>query len=143
MIDIFNNVIKNKYFKNTTWLFVEKFFRTGVTFLVSIYVIRYLGPHNLGLLSYAQSYVGIFAGLAKLGMSEITVKQLVIYPENKNKILGTSLILKLIVSIFVFLIILVSSLIFEEKITIQYLIIILSLGLIFSSFDVIDFFFPG
>ncbi len=143
MIDIFINVINNKYFKNTTWLFVEKFFRTGVTFLVSIYVIRYLGPHNLGLLSYAQSYVGIFAGLAKLGMSEITVKQLVIYPENKNKILGTSLILKLIVSIFVFLIILVSSLIFEEKITIQYLIIILSLGLIFSSFDVIDFFFQA
>ena len=94
MINFFNIVILNKYFKNTTWLFLEKFLRTGVTFIVSIYIIRYLGPYQLGLLSYSQSYVGIFAGLASLGMSEITVKQLVTYPENKNKILGTRFIIK-------------------------------------------------
>ena len=143
MINFFNIVILNKYFKNTTWLFLEKFLRTGVTFIVSIYIIRYLGPYQLGLLSYSQSYVGIFAGLASLGMSEITVKQLVTYPENKNKILGTSLLLKLVVSVFIFLLILVSSLIIKETITIQYLTIILSIGLIFSSFDVIDFFFQA
>ena len=48
-----------------------------------------------------------FCWSSKLRMSEITVKQLVTYPENKNKILGTSLLLKLVVSVFIFLLILV------------------------------------
>jgi len=42
-----------KYFKNTSWVFAEKAFRILISFVVTIFVIRYLGPEDFGLLSYA------------------------------------------------------------------------------------------
>ena len=54
-----------KYFKNTSWLFVEKILRMIVALFIGVWVARYLGPEQFGLLSYAQSFVALFAVIAR------------------------------------------------------------------------------
>ena len=66
-----------KYFVNTGWLFFERIIGMAVTFFVGVYVARYLGPANFGLLSYAGSFVGLFMGISALGLNNIVVRELV------------------------------------------------------------------
>jgi len=53
-----------KYFRNTGWMFVGKIFSLVIAFVATAYIARNLGPTNYGQLSYAISYVGLFAFIA-------------------------------------------------------------------------------
>ena len=66
-----------KYFKNTSWLFGEKILRLFLGLFISIWVARYLGPEQFGILSYALSFVGLFTFLATLGLDSIVIRELV------------------------------------------------------------------
>ena len=63
-----------KYFKNTSWLFAEKIIRMVVGLFVGVWVARYLGPEKFGLLSFVQSFVGLFTIFATLGLDVIVVR---------------------------------------------------------------------
>ena len=63
-----------KYFKNTSLLFAEKILRMFVGLFVGVWVARYLGPEQFGLLSYAQSFVGLFTIIATLGLDDVVVR---------------------------------------------------------------------
>ena len=39
-----------RYFQNTSWLMAEKIIRMGVGFFVSVWIARYLGPDQFGML---------------------------------------------------------------------------------------------
>ena len=84
-----------KYFANASWLLVERVLRLGVAFFVGVYVVRYLGPERFGLLSYANSFVGLFAGLAALGLDSIITRELVKTPECRDELLGSAFWLKI------------------------------------------------
>src|SRR3970282_2232562 len=89
-----------KYFFNTSWLLVERVARTVIQVVVGIIVTRYQGPERFGLLSYAASYIGIFAAITSLGMDSIVVQMLVQSSEKRTSILSTSLILRLLSGCF-------------------------------------------
>ena len=63
-----------KYFANISWLMAERILRMIVTLFVGVYVARYLGPERFGLLSYANSFVGLFLALATLGIDSIVIR---------------------------------------------------------------------
>ncbi len=65
-----------RYFANTSWLFAEKILRMVVGLFVGVWVARYLGPERFGLLSYAQSFAGLFSAFATLGLDGIVVGNL-------------------------------------------------------------------
>jgi len=90
-----------KYFVNTSWLFFERIIGMAVIFFVGVYVARYLGPANFGLLSYAGSFVGLFAGIATLGLDGIVVRELIKDEKKRDELLGTTFILKVIGSVLV------------------------------------------
>ncbi len=73
-----------RYFHNTGWLFAAR----GASFLTSFFTIaivaRYLGPENLGKLSYAQSFVSILSVFAALGIDQILYRDLVAHPDIEN-----------------------------------------------------------
>lgn len=71
-----------RYFTNTSWLFAEKVLRMVVGLFVGVWVARYLGPEQFGLLSYAQSFVGLFSAIATLGLDGIVEKVMI---ENNYK----------------------------------------------------------
>lgn len=52
---------------NITWLFFDKFIRMGVGLLVGVWIARYLGPEQFGLMNYALAFVALFAAVANLG----------------------------------------------------------------------------
>jgi Membrane protein involved in the export of O-antigen and teichoic acid len=137
-----------RYGINTAWLFTEQVLRLIAGFLVGVWVARYLGPEKFGLFSYALAFVSIFQGIAKLGLDGIVVRDLVQEPEKRDVYLGTSFWLKLIGGVITFLIITIilfiqsifTSNFFTET---NIYILIIAFGIIFQSFEVIDFYYQA
>ena len=132
-----------KYFANTSWLLGERILRMGVSLFVGIYVARYLGPERFGLLSYANSFVGIFVALATLGLDEVVVRELIKTPEQREKILGTSFLLKLVGTLLMWVAILAAVPFTENDLQTNILIIIIAFGAVFQAFNVIDLSFQA
>jgi O-antigen/teichoic acid export membrane protein len=137
-----------RYGANTLWLFAEHVLRMVAGFLVGVWVARYLGPEKFGLFNYALAFVSIFQGIAKLGLDGIVVRDLVQEPEKRDVYLGTSFWLKLIGGVITFLIITIilfiqsipTSNFFTET---NIYILIIAFGIIFQSFEVIDFYYQA
>ncbi len=132
-----------KYFYNTSWLMFEHGIRLFSSVVVGALVIRYLGPEKYGNLSFALSYLAIFSGLAKLGLDGIVVRELVLGVYKRDIILGTAFRLKFAGSFFVFVLLVASILFTENSVELRIYTIIISAGIFFQSFEVIDFSFQS
>ena len=131
------------YGANTIWLFAEKAVRMAVGFTVGIYVARQLGPSKYGLLNYAIAFVGIFSVIAGLGLDSIVVRELVKYPEKRDKILGSTLAMK-----FAGFILMLTGIgialyfISADRLT-NLMILIIAAGYLFQIFQTIEFYFQS
>ena len=141
-IDFSSNSFK-KYLANTSWLFFEKILRMGVSFVVTIFVVRYLGPKDFGLFSYAISFFWLFGSLSTFGLESITTREIVKHPEKKDIINGTVFYLRIAGSIIAIICIALTLLIMGEETYTSGLIILLSGSFIFQSFSVIEYYFRG
>lgn len=84
-----------KIVDNMGWLFLDKALRMGVGLLVGIWVARYLGPEQFGLLSFSTAFVSIFGAVAGLGLQSVVVRDLVLDPTCTEETLGTAAMLQL------------------------------------------------
>jgi len=132
-----------KYFKNTSWLFGEKILRMTVGLFVGVWVARYLGPERYGLFSYAQSFVGLFAAFATLGLDGIVVRELVKDESKRDVLLGTAFRLKFIGAFGVLLFLAVAVNFTSNDSYTNMLVFIIASATIFRSFNVIDFYFQS
>lgn len=96
-----------KILDNISWLFFDKILRMGVGLLVGVWVARYLGPEQFGLLSFALAFVGLFGAVATLGLQGIMVRDIVRKPEEANVTLGTGFLLRLVGGLAAFCLMLV------------------------------------
>jgi O-antigen/teichoic acid export membrane protein len=132
-----------KYFKNTSWLLGEKILRLFVSVFLGVWIARYLGPEQFGLLSYAQSFVGLFAVTATLGLDSIVVRELVKNKNIKEGILGTVFFLKFIGAFASIILLLIAVNFTSNDYYTNILIFIISSSVIFQAFNVIDFYFQS
>ncbi|MEG3438751.1 flippase [Pannus brasiliensis CCIBt3594] len=132
-----------KIIGNVGWLFAERLLMMIVNFLVSVYVIRYLGAGNFGKLSYSLSLVIIFSAIANLGLNGIVVREVVREEKNAPEILGTAFVLKLIASLATIALIALSIVLFTNQPDTRSMTVVISIGLVFSAFDVIEFWFES
>ncbi len=132
-----------KYFKNTSWLFGEKILRMVVGLFVGIWVARYLGPEQFGLFSYAQSFVGLFAIIATLGLNSIVVRDMVRGNEQRDILIGTAFIMMLIAAFLVLFLLAISVNFTSNEASTNTLIFLIASSLVFQSFNVIDFYFQS
>lgn len=132
-----------RYFTNTSWLFFERISRMVITLLVGIYVARYLGPSNYGLLSYAQSFVVLFSAIATLGLDSIIVRDLVRNEKKRDELLGATFALKIIGSILLLGVLAVAVRFTTNDSFTNLPIFIIALATIFQSFNAIDFYFQS
>lgn len=130
-----------KYFKNTSWLFAEKIVRVLIAFVVSIFVVRYLGPKNFGLLSYAMSFYGLFYAISVLGLEIITIRELVRNPDKRDDLLGSVFLLRMLGGVSTIIFIALTLYFSGESTNISILILIVSSSAIFQSFSVVDYYF--
>ncbi len=129
---------------NTGWLFADRILRMGVGLFVSVWVARYLGAKQFGLLSYATAFVALFNPLAKLGLDSIVIRYIVNDESKKEQILGTTLWLKLLGGVVSLLLAVSCISLFRqnEQLTIS-LVAILAASGIFQAFDAIDLLFQS
>jgi len=85
-----------KILDNIGWLFFDKILRMGVGLIVGVWVARYLGPEQFGLLNFASAFVGMFGAIAGLGLQGVVVRDLVREPSSKEEILGSAAALQLV-----------------------------------------------
>lgn len=88
---------------NITWLFFDKFIRMGVGLLVGVWIARYLGPEQFGLMSYVLAFVSLFAAISSCGFSTGTiVRNLVQNPSEAGKTMGTAFTMQALGGMFAF-----------------------------------------
>jgi len=139
----FNSTSFKRYFVNTSWLFFERILRIVVSFVVTIFVIRYLGPKDFGLFSYVLSFFWLFASLSTVGLESITTREIVKHPDDKNEIIGTVFFLRLAGSVAAIALIWILLLVFGEDMYTTILILLLSGSFVFQSFSAIEYYFRG
>ena len=111
--------------------------------LVGIWVTRYLGPQEFGLLSFAIAFSAFFTGFARLGLDGILVRELSLKPSLSRVYMGTAFWLKITAAIFTLAILSIILLSMIDDYTVKLYILIISSGVIFQAFDVIDFYFQS
>ncbi|WP_404297307.1 flippase [Halomonas sp.] len=132
-----------RYAANTSWMMAERLLRILAGLLVGIWVARYLGPEQFGLFSYVLAFAAIFSGIAKLGLDGILVRELVNQPEQRDTYLGTAFWLKVIGAFSVMALIALITPFTSNDATTSLFIFIISAGLAFQSFEVVDFYFQS
>ena len=132
-----------KYFSNTSWLLGERILRMGVSLFVGIYVARYLGPEKYGLLSYTMSFVWLFSAFLDLGHREIIVRELVLYPEQRNVILGSAILLRLSGAVLLGSGVAVGLQLVDNDYQTSLMIGIIAFGMAFQSWELIDYYFQS
>ena len=132
-----------KYFKNTSWLFAEKILRMVVGFFIGIWIVRYLGPEQFGLFSYAHSFVGLFTAIATLGLDSIVVRELVKDESRRDEIIGTAFWLKVMGAVGVLFVLAIAVSFISNDTHTNILIFIIASATIFQSFNVVDMYFQS
>ena len=138
-----NNSGFMKYFKNTSWMMSEKALRILAALTIGIWVTRYLGPNDLGILSYAQAFVGLFAAFSTLGLDRLLARELVKRPNEKYTLLGTSFILQTIGSSILVSFLLLSIYLKDDDELTNKIIIIMGLLTFVNSFNIISSYFQS
>lgn len=92
--------MRNKNIANAGWIIGCKIIQALIGVIISMLTARYLGPSYFGVINYAAAVVAFVAPIAKLGLSHIVIQELVYSPNSEGKILGSSLVMSLISSLF-------------------------------------------
>ena len=121
----------------------EQLLRMVAGLLVGVWVARYLGPEQFGAFSYVLAFTSIVVSLAKLGLDNILIRELINHPEQYNNYLGTAFWLKLIGAMFVIILLAFILPLTSNDTSTNFYIFIISLGLIFQSTEVIGFYFES
>jgi PST family polysaccharide transporter len=129
---------------NTGWLFSDQVLRMGIAVVVGAWMARYLGTQAFGQLSLAQAYIFLLMPVFKFGMDAVIVQKIIDEPEQRDQILGTALIIRLVITLVGLP--LLFGIVWAVQITnmtLQMLVFILSIAALFQSFEVVDFYFQS
>lgn len=96
--------IFKKIAKNTSWAFFQNIFIMLLSVITTGIIARYFGTQNYGIFNYILSIVSLFTGIASIGINHIAVKDLAQKPEDEDKIMGTSFVIRNVVAIILIVI---------------------------------------
>ena len=117
---------KQKALKNIGWALCGKIVNLMGMLIVGIIVARYLGKEQYGIMNYVISIVTIFQVFADFGLDFIQIREESKTPYLKDKIIGTTFILKLSFAFLAFLAVTIISLLFEKYVSISLFMLSLS-----------------
>lgn len=90
----------HKVLKNATWIIACKIVQSILSFIIGTLTVRYLGPTNYGVITYAASVVSFLLPIMQLGFKHTLVKEFVENPNSEGEILGTAIFFNVISSLF-------------------------------------------
>ncbi|MDD4251014.1 MAG: flippase [Candidatus ainarchaeum sp.] len=137
-----NRPMLQKIVKNIGWLTGERILELIVACTVGIWVARYLGPSDYGLMSFAIAFCSLFSPFINLGLDTILHRELVDKPEKSNLLLGTVFKIKLFSSTIIgFLMLLIISLIKPNDFLLFSMVGVFALGNVVNSFNILGVYF--
>ena len=133
-----------KYFKNTGWLMFGKI----MSMVVNLIIANYLGAISFGDLSFADALTAIVAAIGTLGLDSFIIREIIQEPEKKDEILGTSLLLRIGVNVFLVPLSVLIYVIFHHfsgkaDHSLTWIVFFLAFASFFKSFNVIDSYFQS
>jgi len=132
-----------RYFKNTGWMFLGQIFSLLMSFIVGIWIARYLGPKNYGVLNCAISFAGLFGFISTLGIDAVLNRELVRSPERRDSLLGTGFYFKLGGGLLAFISAIVAISLTNADYLVKTLVLAFSFSFIFQAINVISIFFQA
>ncbi|MFT6507142.1 MAG: PST family polysaccharide transporter [Colwellia polaris] len=84
---------------STVWLISEKILSMGLGLLTTLVLARHMGPVTFGQLNYLIAIVALLTPFAAMGLNSLITRELVLTPDNKNKILGSALGVRIVFAI--------------------------------------------
>ncbi len=129
-----------KYFSNTSWMLFGRLGQMVVTFMVTAYVARYLGKADYGLLNYARSIGTFFTMFMALGLHSIVVRNLVDNDLAREKIIGTSLAMRMGASFLGLAGFFIVGPFVSDDTQTFWLVAIIIMGTAFQALDVFDYY---
>lgn len=129
---------------NLNWLFADKVLRLAGGLFIGVWVARYLGPEQFGLLNYALAFVALFSAVAKLGIDQIVIRELSKSPEKDGDILGTVFVLKLIAALAALMLVVPAAWITRNgDWSFTVLVVVIAVGMIFNALDAYDLYYQS
>lgn len=136
--------ITNRVVKNSVWIIAERLIQAAVSFFIQIATINYLEPDSFGIISYCSSFVNVFLSLSALGLEYVIIKELTANPRERDVIMGSAMVMRLIsgiLSVFCMLVLVGVTRDFDPMC--QLIALLISLQLLFRFSDLIDFYFQS
>jgi len=130
-----------KIFYNIGWQFFDKVIRMALSLIVGIWVARYLGPSNFGILNYGIAFIALFMPFSTAGLDTVLVREIIKNPSDTKYLLGASFYLKIIFGITSYILsITISYLLNPDNYLENLTVAILGIGLITQAFDTIEYY---
>lgn len=114
-----------------------------IRFFVGVWVVRYLGPEQYGVYSYALSFVGLFAAVTTLGLDSIVIRNLSSEEWSEGEVMGTAFTLRMAASVLTMGAVAATVLSVSDEWTTQLAVLIVSGQLVFKSADVFKLWFKS
>ncbi|MEG3861514.1 flippase [Microcoleus sp. herbarium12] len=123
---------------------LDRGLQVSLGLFVGVWVARYLGPTQFGLLNYAIALVSLFASGTAIGLGTLVVRDIARDPECKEEALGTAFIIQLVGGMITLLLSVSAIAILnpDDSLTLT-LVVIVSAGTMFQSFETINFWFQS
>ncbi len=129
--------------QNVFWAMCGKMFTLASQSVIGILIARYLGPAQYGIMNYVISYVTLFTILASFGLDYIEIRELAYRKEERDDIMKTVFYGRCFFSVAVVLLIMGILCFTQPGRQVATLIMIYSISLVFSSFNVIRNYFTA
>ena len=134
---------QGKIVRNVAWAVTGKVVTLLSTLLVGIFVARYLGPEQYGLMNYVVSVVALFTVFATFGTTEIIIRELAKKELPKEVILGSAFAVRISLVVVCFFAIGIYLFFANETTETAIMILIYASSIFFACFDVIRFYFTS
>jgi len=138
-----NNPIVKRYMFNSSWMLAEQTLRIISAVFVGIYIARYLGPEQFGVLSYVLAIAAFIMAIARLGMDAILVRELISKPERRDQLMGTAFWLMFMAAAICYLLVLIGLYGVDEQLEVKLYMAVVSIGGFFTAFLVGDYSFQA
>jgi len=134
-------ILSSKELLNFGWLSGDKIVKLLLGLIVGIWVARYLGPDNYGILTFWLTLLGFFEVFASFGTQNVIIKNLVT-KKNKNQIVFSAITLRLLLSMIASFAFILSTTFFSTM-HIEGIQLILVLILFFRFSEILKYFFES
>lgn len=119
--------------KNTAWLGLAEIISAALNFIPTVWIARYLGSAQYGMLSFAVTLTALFALLVDFGLSLLTTREVARDRSQAGKYLNNILTLRIVLGAVYILLMVAIALISGREPIIVHLILLLAVSTVFNN----------